>query len=170
MLKWSDHSLLKDVVHFDDGPGGSSWQSPYWSISRNYFGGSNEFHTFQILIIVPDLKNLECSVITQMERSKATSPAVQVKLRPCAGYMFLIMEVENWHSKTTFVWSQKERIALCIFNHTLTTKSNLTPKKIDAWVEFGLKYHHFSWCPSLLISGHQPQRHLLSFARFGRTG
>lgn len=85
------------------------------------------------------------------------SPAVQVKLRPCAGYMFLIMEVENWHSKTTFVWSQKERIALCIFNHTLTTKSNLTPQKIDAWVEFWLKYHHSSWCPSLLISGHQPQ-------------
>lgn len=63
-----------------------------------YFGGSNEFHPFQILIIVPDLKKLKCSVITQMERSKATSPAVQVKLRP--GYMFLIMEVENWHSKT----------------------------------------------------------------------
>ena len=128
-----------------------------WSIWRNYFGGSNEFHPFQILDIVPDLKNLKCSVITQMERSKATSPAVQVKLRP--GYMFLIMEVENCHSKTAFlysVWSRKGRIEF-IFNHTLTTKSNLTPQKINAWVEFWLKYHHSSWCPSLLISGHQPQ-------------
>lgn len=78
--------MLKDVANFDHGPGGSSWQAPYWSIWRNHFGGSNLFvrYSYSAKLEEPEMFSDHTNGTLQSHlpsRSIKTPPRIHVSHR-----------------------------------------------------------------------------------------